>query len=163
MFFVDAEVVPAFRKLLDPKAGAWPNYSYFEQLRKELGSNFGYAVVDSDGDYILDLAGFERCNPNQKLQRKRRTTEDRYRKVVRQMKTFICERCMEEELREHPQLGSGDWTEEWFTAMAALAQEQGWVMADPTKQRESWFYEEFEVVGPKCAASIKTSEKKPAK
>jgi len=77
--------------------------------------------------------------------------EDMYYRVIRKMNTFVCERCYNEELREHPELVY-NFTPAWYLAMAKLAKEQGWVMLPVQSKRESWFFEEFQVLGPKCAA-----------
>lgn len=77
--------------------------------------------------------------------------DDRYEYVIRKMNTFVCEDCFTEELMEHPLLGD-TWTEEWYPAMAKLAKESGWRMAPTPEPRESHFFRDFKVVGPKCAA-----------
>ncbi|WP_425616754.1 hypothetical protein NA78x_000409 [Anatilimnocola sp. NA78] len=74
-----------------------------------------------------------------------------YLKVVRKMNTFVCEGCYGEELCEHPKLGQ-EWTPEWYLAMAKLAKEQGWEIVSPPAERTTWFFKEFQLLGPKCAA-----------
>jgi hypothetical protein len=69
------------------------------------------------------------------------------------MNTFVCEGCYEEELRRHPDLGD-DWTPEWYPAMAQLAKDQGWLMMPVNGERKSWFFREFQVIGPKRAARL---------
>jgi hypothetical protein len=66
------------------------------------------------------------------------------------MNTFVCEDCFAEELLDHPVLGSV-WNEEWYVAMSALAKELGWQMVPTPHPRESYFFKDFKVVGPKCA------------
>jgi hypothetical protein len=82
-----------------------------------------------------------------------RDIDDRYLKVVRHMNTFVCEGCFAEELREHPVLGD-TWTPEWYPAMAQLAKEQGWRMVPVKEERETYFFSDFQVLGPKCAATV---------
>lgn len=78
--------------------------------------------------------------------------DDRYEIVVRRMNTFVCENCFAEELMKHPVLGD-NWSEEWYLAMAKLAKEVGWRMVPTPEPRESYFFPNFKVVGPKCAAN----------
>ena len=80
------------------------------------------------------------------------SNNDRFEMVVRRMNTFVCEDCFAEELMEHPGLGD-TWTEEWYIAMAQLAKELGWRMVPTPQERESYFFKDFKVVGPKCAAN----------
>ena len=67
------------------------------------------------------------------------------------MNTFVCEGCYGEELCVHPTLGQ-HWTPEWYVAMAMLAKEQGWEIVPPPAERKTWFFKEFQLLGPKCAA-----------
>jgi hypothetical protein len=60
------------------------------------------------------------------------------------MRTFVCEKCFKEELMENG---------ESYRELAQLAKDQGWLLVPPDEKRDSWFFEEFQVVGPKCAAS----------
>ncbi len=83
---------------------------------------------------------------------KERGGVDRYELVVRRMNTFVCENCFAEELMRHPTLGD-TWTEEWYVAMAHLAKVLGWQMVPTPEVRESYFFEEFKVVGPKCSGN----------
>src|SRR5262249_18008982 len=77
--------------------------------------------------------------------------DDPYYRVIRKMNTFVCEGCYNEELRVHPELGD-DWTADGYPAMAQLEKEKGWLMLPVEGERESWFFREFQVLGPKCAA-----------
>jgi len=87
----------------------------------------------------------------------RRQADDRYLQVVRAMKTFVCEGCFDEELREHPTLGD-DWTAAWFAAMAHLAKELGWLLIEPAEGRAAGFFKGFMILGPACAAARRASE-----
>jgi hypothetical protein len=144
VFFVDSAFVVKFHECLDLKEGGWPNYPYFEKLRKEVGVDFGHANVTSDGHYVLDLSALKRTDPDKDPKSTEdRRKEDLYEKVARRMRTFVCEKCFKEELMEN-----GETSKE----LAQLAKDQGWVLVPPEGKRESWFFEEFQVVGPKCAA-----------
>ena len=77
--------------------------------------------------------------------------DDRYLRVIRKMNTFVCELCYVEELRTHPTLGDV-WTTEWYAELAQLAREQGWLMVSVETERPSWFFPDFQVIGPRCAA-----------
>lgn len=149
MFLVDAEYVAKFRERLDTNQGDRPNDPYFEKLRKQVGVDFGYATVTSDGNYILDLSQLERTEHGKKLKpTKGRAKPDLYLKVAKRMSTFVCERCFQEELMglhvSHPEL-------------ARMAKDQGWLLVPPEGKRESGFFEEFQVVGPKCATHLRKS------
>ena len=142
IFIVDSAFVAKFRECLDMKEGAWPNYPYFERLRKEVGVDFGHANVNSDGNYVLDLSTLTRIDSDKAMvSSDNRSKEDLYEKVARHMRTFVCERCFEEELTENG---------ETYQELARLAKDQGWHLAPPEGQRDRWFFEEFQVVGPKC-------------
>jgi hypothetical protein len=144
IFIVDSAFVAKFRERCDIKEGSWPNYPYFEKLRKEIGVDFGHASVASDGIYVLNSGSLTRIEPGEKPRpNKARLTEDLYEKVARRMKTFVCEQCFEEELM-------GD--EETYQQLTQRARDQGWLLIRPERKRDNWFFEEFQVVGPKCAA-----------
>jgi hypothetical protein len=143
IFLVESAFLTKFQKCLDPKHGALPNYSYFEKLRKQVGIDFGHATVTADGNYVLDISKLERIVPDHGTKApKTRRQVDLYEKVARRMRTFVCEQCFQEELMEN-----GETPQE----LAQLAKDQGWLLAVPEKNRKSWFFEEFQVVGPKCA------------
>jgi hypothetical protein len=144
IFIVDNAFVAKFRACLDINEGGWPNYPYCETLRKEVGVDFGHATVTSDSIYVLNLASLTRVEPgNTSKLTKDRPPEDLYQKVARRMNTFVCEQCFEEEL-----MGN----EETYQELAQLAKAQGWLLIPPEGKRDSWFFEAFQVVGPKCAA-----------
>lgn len=144
IFIVDSAFATKFREFLDLKEGGWPNYPYFEKLRKEVGVDFGHANVTSDGHYVLDLSALKRTDPDKDPKStKDRPNQDLYEKVARRMRTFVCEKCFNEELMENG---------ETYQELAQLAKDQGWVLVPPEGKRDSWFFEEFQVVGPKCAA-----------
>ncbi len=82
-------------------------------------------------------------------------------RAVRKMNTFVCEVCHDEELNTHPLLGD-EWTTEWYLAMAVLAREQGWVATIPHADRESWFFQDFQIVGPHCQTSNGADHAEPA-
>lgn len=71
-------------------------------------------------------------------------------RAVRQMNTFVCEQCYSEELCTHPTLGDA-WSPEWYLAMTELAHAEGWVANPPPTERATWFFKEFQLVGPNCA------------
>jgi hypothetical protein len=146
IFFVDKSRVARFRDRFNATEGLWPNYPYFETLRREIGVDFGFAAVTADGVYVLDLAELERLKQEGKTATKRATpgNVDLYEKVARRMGTFVCERCYAEELMEPSGAGPVE--------LARLAKQQGWLLLPPAEKRESWFFEAFQVVGPKCAA-----------
>jgi hypothetical protein len=41
---------------------------------------------------------------------------------------------------------------ESYQELARRAKDQGWLLVPAEGKRDSWFFEEFQVVGPKCAA-----------
>jgi len=148
IFIVDSEFVSKFRECLDINAGGWPNYPYFEELRKQVGVDFGHANVTSDGSYVLDLSTLKRIDPGEDPKSaKDRPKEDLYEKVARRMRTFVCEKCFNEELMENG---------ESYQELAQLAKDQGWLLIPPEGKRDSWFFEAFQVVGPKCTAQARS-------
>jgi len=155
MFFVDKSRAAKFRQALDPTEGAWPNYPYFERLRRLVGVGFGFTVVNGDGTYVLDLSKFEWVQPAKKVRPKlaKAEPEDLYEKVARRMRTFVCERCKTEELMEPPNAGP--------TVLARLAKEQGWRLLPVSGPRKSWFFEAFQVVGPMCAGKSRRKPNQP--
>ena len=74
-------------------------------------------------------------------------------RAVREMNTFVCEICHDEELNTHPSLGD-DWNFEWYVAMAELARERGWKTKPPVAKRDQWLFDDFQVVGPQCEAGL---------
>lgn len=146
IFFVDSGFVEKFRAGLDLEQGSWPNYSYFEELRKIVGVDFGHATVISDGAYVLDLSELQRPSGGKKQKPKRtRPQEDLYEKVADRMGTFVCEECFEEEL-----MGGGhNWD------LAQSAKEQGWLLVPREGEQDGGFFKAFQVIGPQCAAKRK--------
>lgn len=142
MFFVDCVYASRFRAAFDSVAGAWPNYSYFDSLRNTVGIDFGYATVTSDGSYFLDLDRLEFLphGPEPTGGFSPAKLDEYFDKVARRMNTFVCEVCFEEEL---------------MVANGQTAKRQGWQVIPPIEPRTTWFFEEFQVVGPKCAAAAR--------
>jgi len=144
IFIVDSAFIAKFRECLDIKEGGWPNYPYFDKPRKQVGIDFGHVNVTSDGIYVLDLSTLQRTDPGKDFQSTTdRPKGDLYEKVARRMRTFVCEKCFNEELMENG---------ETYQELARLAKDQGWLLVPPEGKRDSWFFEEFQVVGPQCAA-----------
>jgi hypothetical protein len=143
IFFVDSTFTAKFRQCIDLKEGAWPNFPYFEELRTAVGVEFGYANIASDGQYVLDLSALTRIDADKDSDSTRVERADLYEKVARRMRTFVCEKCFNEELMENG---------ESYQGLARLAKEQGWLLVPAEGKRDSWFFEEFQVVGPNCAA-----------
>jgi hypothetical protein len=144
IFFVDEAYAEKFRKLLDLEQGGWPNYPYFEKLRKKVGVDFGHASLTSDDVYVLDISSLERIDLAKTLKyRKAPPKGDLYLKVAKRMRTFICEPCFEEELMADKE------TDE---QLAQLAKEQGWLLVPCDEGQTGEFFEGFRVIGPKCAA-----------
>ena len=117
MFFVDSAFAVKFHECLDLKEGGWPNDRDLEELRKEVGVDFGRANLTSDGHYVLDLSALQRVDRDEEPESKDRPKEDLYQKVARRMRTFVCERCYAEELMESGQS---------YQELAQLAKDQGW-------------------------------------
>jgi hypothetical protein len=104
IFFIDAAYYPKFEAAFDPQQGHWPNYDYFDRLRRALGTDFGYLVAgaepaehfDGDGTYCLDLRGLE--GPGRFTATAPAAGFELYVKVAKSMKTYVCTSCFEDEL-----------------------------------------------------------------
>jgi hypothetical protein len=146
IYLVDRSRVASFRDRFDIARAAGPNYTYLTALRREVGVDFGLAVVVEDGRYVIDAAAAERV-PAGKVPARKKAADDPYLKVARRMRTFVCEVCFKEELMQPDDADAKE--------LARLARAAGWLLAPPPAGRSSWFFEAFQVVGPRCGATAR--------